>query len=123
MADTLEVEQSARLKLLRNDVTLYEQQFSSTAATYSVHAADRVVLATNMSAFEEASIGSVNTTNTGSHLMVVSSQAIDIAVNTTAQSVNADVFAMSGATITHLYFKNTDTDNEATVEFVVSDES
>lgn len=121
MADTMEVEQRVRLLLTRNNQKLYEQNFSSTAESYTVHAADRVVLATNMSAFQQASLGDIGSSTPGTHMLVVSDRPIYIAVNTTAQQVYGDALAMSGANVTGLYFKNTDTGNEATVEFVVTD--
>ena len=121
MADTLEVQDSARLKLTRNGIVLYDQNFVSTAQTYTVHAADRVVLATNMSSFQQASLGDLGASTPAEFLMVVSDQAITIGVSSTTATISADLLLMQGASVTQLHFKNTDANNTATVEFVATD--
>lgn len=121
MADVLEVQGSARFLLTRNNIKLYEQVYTSTDTTYTRHASDRLVLGTNMANFQEVSLNDINSTNLGSHLLVSSDRAIMIAVNTTNQKVSADTLMMISTQVSHLYFKNTDTDNTATVSYVVTD--
>jgi hypothetical protein len=122
VADVLKVSESARFLLTRNSVTLYEQIYhSATDQTYTRHAADRLVLSSNMSGFQEASLGDINSTNLGAHLMVASDRAITIAVNTTSQYISADTLMMVNTSVSHLYFKNTDANKTATVSFMVTD--
>lgn len=121
MADVLSVDEFIRLKLIRNDNKLYEQVYDPTEETYTVHSADRLVLAAGMAAFQQANLGDIDGSPAGQHLMVKADRAITIAVNDTAKEVVADTLMMIGASITALYFKNTDADNTATVEFVVTD--
>ena len=109
--------------LTRNGTTLYSQYFNPIAVTYTRHADDRLVLPANMSTFQEASLGDINSTNLGKHIVVEADRAITIAVNTTAQNVVAYFMMMSGASISHLYFKNTDANNTATLEFAVTDQN
>lgn len=123
MADVLEVQELIRVKLLRNGSTLYEQVANPTAVTYTRHASDRLVLAANMANFQEASLGSINSTNPGKHVFVVADRSITIAANTTAQQVVGDTLMMRDTSISHLYFKNTDANNTATVQFVVTDQN
>jgi hypothetical protein len=116
------VSESARFLLTRNGIKLYEQLYTSTAdTTYTRHASDRLVLSSNMSGFQEASLGDINSTNLGAHLMVVSDRAITIAVNTTSQFISADTLMMVNTSVSHLYFKNTDANKTATVSFIVTD--
>jgi hypothetical protein len=55
--------------------------------------------------------------------MVVSERAITMAVNVTTKQVVGDVLMMKGTSVSHLYFKNTDANNTATLEFVVADQN
>lgn len=121
MTDVLNVQENARFLLTRNGAKLYEQVFSPTAETYTRHASDRVVLAANMANYQAASLGDIDGSNPGAHLLVVADRSIYIAVNTTSQYIYADSLMMVGTSVTALYFKNTDADNTATVEFVVTD--
>ncbi len=121
MADVLSVDEFVRLTLTRNDKTLYEQVFDPTEETYTVHKAGRIVLAAGMSSFQQANLGDIDGSPAGQHLMVVADRAITIAVNTTAKEVVGSTLMMVGASISALYFKNTDANNTATVEFVVTD--
>ncbi len=122
MADVLLVDEFVRLRLTRNGDELYNQTYDpTTKETYTVHAADRIVLAANMSSFQQASLGDIDGSPAGQHLMVKADRAITIAVNAEANAVVADTLMMIGASITSLHFKNTDANNTATVEFVVTD--
>lgn len=124
MADVLTVSDSFRIVLERNGEELYTQHFTNTAdETYTRHASDRLVLAAGMSAFQQVNLGDIGASYPGQHLLLVVSEgpAITIAVNDTANTVDATVLAMSGASITALYVKNTDADQTATIEFVVTD--
>ena len=123
MADVMLVEQLIRMTLTRNGTMIYYQHFNPTAVTYSRHASDRLVLPANMSTFQEASLGDINSTNLGTHLAMISDRAITVAVNTTTKQVVADVLVMRGTNVSHLYFKNTDADNTATIEFAVTDQN
>ena len=53
--------------------------------------------------------------------MVTSDRPIYIAINSEAQNVYGDTLVMDGTSVSALYFKNTNTTNTATVEFVVTD--
>jgi hypothetical protein len=119
--DVLNVDEFIRVKLVRNGSTLYEQVHDPAEESYTVHAADRLVLAANMGSFQQANLGDIDGTPAGQHLIVVADRAITIAVNTTAKEVVADTLILIGASISALYFKNTDVNNTATVEFVVTD--
>jgi hypothetical protein len=115
------VQESLRLLLTKNGIKLYEQQETTTAVSYTRHASDRVVLSSNMSSFQEADLGDINSTNLGQHLMVVSDRAVTIAVNTTSQYISADTLMMVNTSVSHLYFKNTDANKLARVSYVVTD--
>lgn len=122
MADVLAVEESYRVSLKRNGEGLYTQYHANTAdETYTRHAGDRLVLAAGMSSFQQVNLGDIGASYPGEHLLLVSDRAITIAVNDTANSVVGSMLAMSGAAITALYVKNTDANNTATIEFVVTD--
>lgn len=121
MADILEVQESARFLLTRNNSVLYEQVFRPTAVTFTRQAADRVVLSSNMAGYQEVNLNDINSTNLGQHLLVVSDRAITIAVNTTSQYISADTLMMVSASISHLYLKNTDASNLAIVSYAVTD--
>jgi outer membrane protein OmpA-like peptidoglycan-associated protein len=54
-------------------------------------------------------------------MIVVSDRAITVAVNLTTQKISADTLMMVGASISHIYVKNTDANNTATISYVVTD--
>lgn len=120
--DVLIVEESYRLTLDRNGKELYTQYHTNTAdETYTRHASDRLVLAAGMSSFQQINLGDIGVSNPGEHLLLISDRSITIAVNDTTTYVDGSMLALSGAAITALYVKNTDANNTATIEFVVTD--
>jgi len=125
MADYVRVDKLVRIKLTRNSVNLYEQVYELENQTFVEFEASRVVLATNMSAFEEYNMGAVTTAQ---HVMVEVDQEIRVALNAEATSftVGSDesggVLMIGGTGITHLYFKNENTTYTATANVVVTDE-
>lgn len=121
MADALVVQEQLRIRLTRNGAILYEQNFSPDDVAYTVHSSDRLVLAANMGAFQEANLGDIGASTPGEHLFIVVDRPITIAVNATTKDVVADVLVLVGSSITNLYFKNTDANNTATVEYLVTD--
>ena len=121
MADALKVEPSSRFKLTRNGVQLYSQHFAPQAATYTEHTADRVILATNMTQMQELDMGGVAT---GEYLLLETSQAIKVALNSTNANAKVQVgasFMISGGSFTHVYVQNENTTYTATVQAVVVD--
>lgn len=119
MADITKVEPSARIKLTRNGVNLYTQHYAPASQTYTEHAADRLVLATNMTVVEEYVMGGVALAE---FLLLETSQAIKVGVEN--QTVLVDVskaVMLTGASFSHIYLQNTNTTNTAVVHIVVSD--
>ena len=121
MADVLNVDEFVRLKLTRNGDKLFQQVHDPTEESYTVHAAERIVLPAGMSSFQQASLGDIDGSPAGQHLFLIADRAISIAVNDTAKVVVGYVLMLTGASISALYFKNTDANNTATVQFAVTD--
>lgn len=121
MADTLKIEPSSRVKLTKNGVRLYEQHYAPASATYTEHTADRLVLATNMTAMQALNLGGVATAE---YVMIETDNTIKVAFNGTATARQVTVgkqLMVSGASITSIYMLNESTTNQATVEVVVTD--
>ena len=119
MADVLKVEPSARIKLTRNGVRLYEQHYAPTSQTYAEHTADRLILATNMTVVSEVNLGGVGT---GEFLLVQTDQQIKIGVdNQTTLWTFSGAVMLAGGAFTHVYLQNESTTNTATVQLIVSD--
>ena len=121
MADVMKRSENLRILLTRNGSNLYEQVLSTTEATFTRYSSDRVVLAANMGAFQQADLGDIDGSNPGASLMIVSDRAITIAVNDTAKIVVASTLMLLGTSVTALFFKNTDANNQAIVQYVVVD--
>ena len=121
MADVLLVDEFIRLKLTRNGDKLFEQVYDALEESYTVHAADRIVLPAGMSSFQQASLGDIDGSPAGQHLFIIADRAITIGIDDTVKVVVAHTLMMVGASISALYFKNTDANNTATVQFAVTD--
>jgi hypothetical protein len=125
MADVTTAELSARLKLFLNGTVVHDFPFKMNAASYSEHAADRVILATNMTAPQEYNMGGVST---GKYLYVSVDRPVLIAVNTTTnkwplgRGTKGGVVALISAGFTHVYFQNESTTNTVTADVIVADE-
>ena len=121
MSDVLRVSALARTKLTRNDVTLYEQAYSLDETAFTELAADRVVLATNMSTPEQYNLGGISN---GAHVMIETDKPVLISFNgTTAQwqvGANNDggVLMLANTSFTSIYFQNESTDNEVTAHVI-----
>jgi hypothetical protein len=110
-----------QLTLFRNGVKLYEQIFQPEEASYTRQANDRIVLAANMGAPQQASLGDIDVSNPGQHLLVTADRQIKIGVNSSSVLTDAEALMVIGGSVETLYFQNTDATNTATVEFVVTD--
>jgi hypothetical protein len=75
-----------------------------------------------MGAPEQANLGDIGAGTPGKKLIIETDQPILVGVNsnTSLWPVEA-VLIMASDGITSLWFQNTDADNEATVEFLVTD--
>lgn len=118
MADVLRVQELARIKLTRNGVTMYDQAYAPAAESYTEHAGDRVVLATNMASPSAVNLGGISSAE---HLMLETDQPILVGVNSQTFLWTVKKALLLKGTFTTLYVQNESTNNEATVEFVVTD--
>ena len=124
MADVLKVQPKARFKVTRNGTVLYDQDFAPGEATYTEHAGARVILATNMGAFQEFDMEGVAT---GEYFMLETDRPLLVALNSTAQvwqvgtGTTGGALMLSGASITHIYVQNESTTNVATAHLIVTD--
>ena len=122
MADVLRVSQFAKLEIRRNNIHYHYQGFASEEVAYTVHGGDRVVLTTSMASPEQANLGDIDAGTPGKKLIVETDRPILVGVNSnTALWPVEHVLMMASEGITELWFQNTDADNEATVEFIVTD--
>lgn len=122
VADVLRVKPAARLKIKKNGVTQYDQAYTPVERAYTRHSGDRLVLATNMASPQEADLGDINTTNLGDGLLVTVSNTVTVYVGATTIGVPiSKCIMLDGGSVSHLFFKNTSTTVEPTVEYVVAD--
>lgn len=71
---------------------------------------------------QEANLGDIGVANPGKKLIVETSRPILVAINDNTKLWPVeDVLVMASDGITALYFQNTDANNTATVEFLVTD--
>lgn len=118
MADVLRVGELARLKLFRNGVVVYDQAYAPQEETYTEHAGDRVVLATNMASPEQVNLGGVATAE---HLMLETSGEIKVGINSQTNLITVKKALLVISSFSTLYFQNENTTNTATVEYMVTD--
>lgn len=122
MADSLERTMRARIRLIRDDVDFYDQNFYDPDVTYTESTHQRIILATNMENPSEVDMGGVANAVT---LFLQTDRAIKVALvaNTRVWEVgeNGAVMIQSTTAFTHLYLQNESTTNQATVELVVTD--
>jgi hypothetical protein len=118
MADVLKVQQFARMKLTRDGSVIVDQSLKTTAGTYTEHAAERVVLATNMVSPSEVNLGGVST---GVRMMLETDQSIKVALDDSAKLWTVSEAVLYAGSFTHLYLQNTNTTNTATVQYIVTD--
>lgn len=118
MADVLRVRPLARLKLSRNEATLYDQNYAPNERAFVESSADRFVLAANTTV-QEVNLGGVAT---GDMLLLITNRAINVGVDsqTNLWSVGKAVM-LDGGSFTHLYVQNQSTTVEATVDVLVTD--
>jgi hypothetical protein len=124
MADTTEVEVSAKFRAYRNGKAVVDMPFTMSASSYLEHATDRVILATNMTSPQEYNMGGVGT---GKFLMVETDRPILMSLDTTVTQWNVGRGTQGGVVVfigsfTHVYFQNTNTTNTVTANVAVSDE-
>lgn len=119
MADVLRVKPQARFKILKNGVTVYDQQYAPTEEAYTEHSGDRSVLATNMTVMQEIDLGGIAT---GEKLFLITDNTIKVAINSTSVpwSVGESIM-LDGGSFTHLYVQNESTTNLAVIEYVITD--
>lgn len=118
MADVLRVSELARLKLTRDGVVAYDQAYAPAAESYTEHAGDRVVLATNMATPEAVDLGGIATAE---HLMLETERTILVGVNSQTNLITVKKALMVVSSFSTLYLQNESTTNTATVEFMVTD--
>lgn len=119
MADVVKYEPSARMRITRNGVRLYEQYYDTAASTFSEYTSDRLVLATNMATMSQIDMGGVTT---GSELLLVTDQPILVAINSSAAQWQVSKSVMlSGGSFTNIWVQNESTTNTAIVQLVVVD--
>jgi hypothetical protein len=120
LADVTKAELSARLKLTRNGLTLYDQRFYSGSEDFDESTHQRVVLATNMATSQEIDMTNITT---GTKLMLQTTRAIKVAVDAVGAQwdVAANGAVLLTGSFTHVYVKNESTTNTATIEAVVTD--
>lgn len=119
VADVLRVKPAARLKILKNGVVQYNQAYVPTEDAYTEHTGDRVVLATNMSTFQQIDLGGLTSAE---RLLITVSNTVTVAINATAIAIPiSECIMLDGAAVTALYVKNTSTTVEPAVEYVLTD--
>lgn len=118
MADVLKVQEFARMRLTRDGSTIVDQSLKTLAGTYTEHAAERVVLATNMAAPSEVNMGGVST---GVRLMLETDRSIKVALDTSTKLWTVTEAVLFTGSFTHLYVQNTNTTNTATIQYTVTD--
>lgn len=120
MADVLERTLRARVRLTRNDLTLFDQTFYEPDETYTESTHQRVVLATSMASPSEVDMGGIVT---GEAIFIETDRAISVGIdsNTTLITLNENgAFLLTGS-FDHVYLQNTSSTNQATVELVITD--
>ena len=117
MADVLRVSELARLKLLRNGIPVYDQAYSPIEESYTEHAGDRVILATN-TAVVAVNLGGIATAQ---HLMLETDRVINVGINSQTFLISVEKALLVVSSFSTLYFQNESTTNTATVEFMVTD--
>lgn len=118
MADTLKRQNIARFHMTKNGQTLYDQRYDSETTDYTESSHTRAVLATNMTNPSEIDIEGVDTAKAW---MLTTSQTVYVAIDDNSFLWPVKEFVMVVGAVTHLYVKNTNTTNTATVEIVVTD--
>lgn len=122
MADVTKTKVDARLRLIRNGRTLYDQEFRTGREDYTRFAQHRAVLSTNMSSFEEISLQDINSTNPGEKLLLETTSPITVAINATGNAVEVkSMFAVVAESISHVYVKNTDASIQPTITVILTD--
>ena len=118
MADVLKVEGSARVRLSKNGVKIYDQLHAPNAEAYTEHTADRIVLATNMAASSALNMGGVAT---GQWMLLETDNTVLVSLSgtTTQWTVSKALFYVGS--FTSLYLQNESTTNQATVTVLITD--
>ena len=122
MADVLKTESTARLQLFRDGQRYVDESHVSATSTYTFHASDRVVLATNTS----PTLYSLGSVTAGKNLQVVSSRPIKVSLNSTTalwnvgKGTEGGILQVSGS-FTSVYLQNTNTTFTATVDLLATD--
>lgn len=120
MADALERTLRARVRLLRNGADLYDQVFYDPSVTYTESTHQRAVLSTNMATPQEVDLQGVEDAAT---LFLQTDRDILVAVDDSSNTwpVSEHGALLLVGAFTHLYVQNESTENQATIELVVTD--
>lgn len=120
MADVIQVKPQARVRLQKNTgVVLYDQQFAPQAAEYTSHVTQSIVVGTNTSVV--LGLGNIAAVR---NAMLQMDNACLLKFNGASTSTpmvgTASVWAAYSTSITAIKVKNTSTQNEVTVLYIVT---
>lgn len=118
MADVTKAQVKARVRLIRNGIAIYDQEFDSGKDDFTESSQQRVVLAPS-SGNQQVNLDGVAT---GAKLLVLTDRPIKVAVNTSTYQVPvSDVLMLTSNSLTALWLENEDATFSATVTVVVTD--
>lgn len=120
MADALKRTLRARVRLIRDGVDIYDQNFYEPNESYTESTHQRVILATNMTIPSEIDMSGVTT---GESLFLQTDRDVLVALddNSFLWTVKENGALMLVGSFTHLYVQNESTTNLATIELVITD--
>jgi len=127
MADALKRTLRARVRLIRDGVDIYDQNFYEPNETYVESTHQRIVLATNMASPSEIDMSGVASDiaggDTAETLFLQTDRDVLVALddNTFLWVVKENGALMLVGSFTHLYVQNESTTNLATIELVITD--
>ncbi len=118
MADVTRAQVKSRVRLIRNGVNIYDQEFDSGKDDYIESSSQRVVLGP-ASGNQQVNIDGVTT---GAKLLILTDRVIKVAINTSTYQVPvSDVLMMTSNGITAIWLENEDATFSATVTVVLTD--
>jgi len=121
MADITRVTTFARIKLIHDGRDFHDHEFRESDIDYTIHSADRVVLAADMASPQEVNLGDIGAATPGTHLMLKTDREIKVALDDiTALWTVSGVLLFVGS-FSHLYVQNENLTTEAVVEYEATD--
>ena len=120
MTDILKVNSFARLEVDEDGVQVLEQVYKPSEDDYTLHASERVVLATNMGSPSQIDLGDLGATNNGVRFFLKTHREIKVGVTATDLWTVTDMVMFVG-TYTAIWVQNEDLSAEATIRYLATD--